>query len=399
MEYHFSEFDVIDQSDDIKPAKSHVFSKDTAAITLAFHQGVPGYAPTQLVHLHSLAKEMGIRDILVKDESTRFHLKAFKGLGGSYAMFRILCEKLGLNPETTCFNDLRQESYAEACAEMHFVTATDGNHGKGVSWAAGIFGCQASIFMPAGTVESRRQAIEEAGSGTAVITNLNYDGTVAYAARMAEEKGWILIQDTAWEGYEKYPQWISEGYLTMAQELKEQAGVLKPTHVFLQAGVGSMAGAVLDGLSDIYSDRPPVFSIVEPCAAACFYASVQAGDGRPHSIDGNPETIMAGLNCGTPSKTVWPIIRDQASFFWACDDEITRNGMRKYARPCGDDLPITAGESGAVTLGTAMAVLEHPELRKIYGITKDSVILLINTEGDTDPEDYLKVVGKKPGKG
>ena len=167
---------------------------------------------------------------------------------------------------------------------MHFVTVTDGNHEKGVSWAAGIFGCQASIFMPAGTVESRRQAIEEAGSGTAVITDLNYDGTVAYAARMAEEKGWILIQDTAWEGYEKYPQGIAEGYLTMAQEIKEQAGVLKPTHVFLQAGVGSMAGAVLDGLSDIYSDHPPVFSIVEPRVAACIYASIQAGDGRPHSI-------------------------------------------------------------------------------------------------------------------
>ena len=255
-----------------------------------------------------------VRSVLVKDESARFGLNAFKGLGGSYCMFRVLCERFGLDPETADFSSFRGETIRKACAGIEFATATDGNHGKGVSWAAGLFGCKAHVFMPKGTVEVRRRAVEEAGSASAEITDLNYDQTVQYAASLAERNGWVLIQDTSWEGYEKIPGWIIEGYLTMAEEITARMNGLLPTHIFLQAGVGSMAGGIESYFLDYGGDQRPLVTIVEPTAAACIYQSVLAGDGRAHSVAGSPETVMAGLNCGTPCGVTWPVLRDETDY-------------------------------------------------------------------------------------
>ena len=369
------------------------FSLEKAETVLRFHKSIPNYEETALASLEAAADHYEVAAILAKDESTRFGLKAFKGLGGSYCMFRILCEKFSLDPSKADYSTFLRDDIRARCSQIEFVTATDGNHGKGVSWAAKLFGCKARVFMPKGTVEERRKAIETAGSAIATITDWNYDETVRYAASFAQKNGSVLIQDTAWEGYEKYPQWIMEGYLTLAHEASVQMKGRTPTHIFLQAGVGSMAGAVEAYFLNRFRDLQPIVFIVEPSPAACIYQSILKNDGNPHSIEGNPVTIMAGLNCGTPCRSIWPILRDCSSVFCACEDSVTEMGMRAYAHPEGKDPFIISGESGAVTYGLLLTILQDKNLRKAFHINKESVILLINTEGDTDPEGYAKVIG------
>lgn len=390
-ELHFDRISVLGQ-EPVPNGDIAAFSDAKAAETLRFHRSIPVYAETRLVSMQSLAEQAQVRAVFVKDESSRFGLKAFKGLGGSYCMFRILCERFGLNPAEADYTSFLREDIRKACGEITFATATDGNHGKGVSWAAKLFGCKARVFMPKGTVEARRRAIEEAGSAIAEITEWNYDRTVRYAASLAEQNGWILIQDTAWDGYEQYPAWIIEGYLTLAAEAVSQMNGLSPTHIFLQAGVGSMAAGIEAYFINRNKENPPLVSIVEPKASACIYESALAGDGKAHTVTGNPVTIMAGLNCGTPCSTIWPILRDCSAYFCACDDAVTEQGMRAYAHPAGTDAAVVSGESGAVTYGLLLSILESDELRSLFRINKDSVVLLISTEGDTDPDGYRRVV-------
>ena len=390
-EFHFDQISVLCQ----QPAAGvdlSAFSGENAAASLRFHRSIPSYAESPLVSLDSLAENMKVRSVLVKDESARFGLKAFKGLGGSYCMFRILCERFGLNPAGTDYTTFLDEKIRKACSRITFVTATDGNHGKGVSWAAKLFGCGARVYMPRGTVEARRRAVEEAGTALAEITEWNYDRTVRYAASLAAENGWILIQDTAWAGYEQYPAWIMEGYLTMAAEIVSRMNGVLPTHIFLQAGVGSMAGCIEAFFMNHCGEKPPLATIVEPEAAACIYQSVLAGDGQAHTVAGNPSTIMAGLNCGTPCSTIWPVLRDCSAYCCACSDAVTEQGMRAYANPVGRDPAIISGESGAVTYGLLLSILREEALRSLFRIDQNSVILLISTEGDTDPEGYRRVV-------
>ena len=393
QEYRFEDLTVIEQVPDNNAPLP--FTVSDAKKPLRFHKSLPAYTETPLFLLQSAADHYGVDSIFVKDESSRFGLKAFKGLGGSYCMFRILCEKLGIDADCADYSDFQKEAVREACKKFEFATATDGNHGKGVSWAAKLFGCKAHVYMPKGTVEARRRAIEEAGSAKAVITDLNYDATVQYAAALAKEKGWILIQDTSMEGYEKYPEWIIEGYLTLADEIASQMGGRVPTHIFLQAGVGSMAGGIESYFMDFCGENKPLVSIVEPLDAACVYRSAQIGDGFLHTVTGEAETIMAGLNCGTPCGVVWPILRDCSAFYFACEDSITKRGMCSYAKPFGSDPALVSGESGAVTYGLLLSALESPDLRKLLRLDEHSVILLISTEGDTDPEGYKRITQER----
>ena len=362
-----------------------------------FHESLAGYEITPLLRLPALAKKLGVKEICVKDESGRFSLNAFKGLGGSYAMFRILCEKCGLDPGSATLQELSAGANREQIAQMEFVTCTDGNHGRGVSWAAGLFGCRAHVLMPAGTRPVRAEAIRRAGPAEVLVTDLSYDDTVLLAKEMSEKRGWILIQDTAWEGYEKIPTWIIQGYLTLASEATEQMeGLsLRPTHVFLQAGVGAMAGGVLGYLTDFYGERKPLAVVVEPEGANCIFASAETGDGAAHTVAGAAQTMMAGLNCGTPCKVTWPILRDHAEFYASCGDAVAARGMRAYASGLDGDPVIISGESGAAPLGALMDILtekELAELRAAMQLSPDSVVLLINTEGDTDPLNYRRVV-------
>ena len=364
---------------------------------LCLHRSLPSYQPTKLLSMQALAEKLGVQAIYVKDESTRFGLKAFKGLGGTYAMFRVLCERLGIDPSKADFSTFRQQEIRQAASRIVFVTATDGNHGKGISWASGLFGCRANVLMPKGSAQARAEAIRTAGPANVEITDLNYDETVAMASRLSEEKGWILIQDTAWDNYEQIPLWIIQGYLTMAGEAVkalEEADV-RPTHVFLQAGVGAMAGGVCGYLMNHYHEHPPVISIVEPETVACIRLSAAAQDGKAHSVKGDPVTIMAGLNCGTPCKITWPVLRDYVSAYFAIPDYVAAEGMRTYARPCGMDPAVVSGESGAATMGALLWLMRDEDLadaRRFLGLDEKSVILLFNTEGDTDPDGYRAIV-------
>ena len=372
---------------------------EECALARRFMQTVPGYCETPLVRLPALARELGLSGIYVKDESTRFGLNAFKGLGGMMAVFRVVCGVLRLNPRSARFEDLRAPQYRACLENITFVTATDGNHGRGVAWAANQLGCASCIYMPVGSAPSRVENIRRCGAREVIVTDLHYDDTVRLAAETAQERGWHLVQDTAFEGYETVPGWIAQGYTVLGEEALAQlreAGAA-PTHLFLQAGVGSFAGSIL-GYFAKRMGTPPKTVVVEPREVACFYESMLAGDGRPHPATGSQQTIMAGLNCAEPSLNVFPVLRDWAFAYAACPDEAAESGMRALARPLGEDRAVVSGESGAAPLGLLLALMQKEELRparEALGLDESSVVLLVSTEGDTDPENYRRIVGEK----
>lgn len=363
------------------------------------HESIPSYKPTVLVNLKDYARKSGIKALLVKDESTRFGEQAFKPLGGVYAMFRVICNELGLDYRLTSLGQLLNDrQYKEAISRMTFITTTDGNHGRGVSWASGIFGARSYVFMPRGTVPIRAENIRKAGNAKVEITDMLYDDCVKYTAKLARDNGWHLIQDTSWTGYEEVPSWIMLGYTTMVYEALTQMKALgydRPTHVFVQVGVGSMAGAVAAALKATYDDNMPKVSCVEPIEVACIFESMKAKDGKPRTSTGNNTTIMAGLNCATPCGIAWSYLRDYSDYAFAVSDDITKDGMRLLAHPVGRDPKVISGESGAVTTGLVNALLsnlEYKDMKEELDINKESVILVFSTEGDTDPENYKRII-------
>ena len=373
------------------------FSETEAQKVLRFHRQLQGYQPTYLVRLNQLAKAWGIKEVLVKDESTRFSLLAFKVLGGSYAVARLLCQKLKLGIDTVDFAYLASDEVRQRLGQITLTTATDGNHGRSIAWAAEQLGQQAVIYMPKGSAASRVEAIRSHGARVEV-TDLNYDDTVRLARRMAQEHGWHLVQDTAWEGYTEIPRWIMHGYMTMCTEAvsqMSQAGIRRPTHVFVQAGVGSMAAAVVGYLLNTFQDNPPRFIIVEPDNAACMLASAATGDGLPHTVDGELSTIMAGLACGEPSPLAWEILRDFPCCYVSCGNFVAANGIRILANPLRGDDAVEAGESGAPGIGLLDLLVNNPDFGKLkqeLEIGPDSSLLFFNTEGATDPENYREIL-------
>lgn len=380
------------------PSPPDFLKREIVDAVSQFHHTVEGYQKTPLVSLHGLAQKFGVKKIYVKDEAHRFGLNAFKGLGGVYAISSILCDKLGLDISKLSFQELKKPEHLEKIKDMVFITATDGNHGKGVTWAAKKLGCKAYVYMPKGTVESRVKAIKDLGAEEVNVTDMGYDDTVRLAYERAKENGWYMVQDTAWEGYTEVPTSIVQGYTTLVKEIVEdleQEGEV-PTHVFLQAGVGAFAGGALGYLSHIYKENLPIVSIVEPEEIACIFESAKQNDGVPHKATGSGCTIMAGLNCGEPCLVTWPILRDFPQFYFSCPDIVTEKGMRLLGNPLEGDTKIVSGESGAVSAGLLACLLEEDgeEWRKRMKLTADSVIMLISTEGATDPENYDRILSK-----
>ncbi len=362
-----------------------------------FYQTFDDYAETPLRSLPELAAYLGLAGVYVKDEAYRFGLNAFKVLGGAYAIGMVLAERLGRDLAELSFDALRSPEVKKELGELTFITATDGNHGRAVAWAAQQLGHHAVVYMPKGSSQIRLDNILATGA-EAYITEWNYDECVRHCARLAEEHSWIVIQDTAWEGYEQIPAWIMQGYATLALEAMEQLwdyGVEKPTHVFLQAGVGSFAGAVQGVFASAYGDKRPITAIVEPNKADCLFRSAAAGDGKPRHVTGELDTIMAGLACGEPNPSAWAILHDYADMFISCPDYVAANGMRILGNPLGMDKQVISGESGAVTAGALSMLMTQPELaiaKERLGLNEQSCVLLISTEGDTDPEHYRRVV-------
>lgn len=378
------------------------FTQAVADRVHAFHKQLPGYVPTELVELKELAAYWGVGNIFMKDESSRFGLRAFKVLGGSYAVARLICRELKIRLEDTPYAYLISDEVRRRISPITLTTATDGNHGRGIAWAAQQLGIKAVIYMPKGTVQSRIDNIRSHGA-TVEVTDLNYDDAVRLANSMAEKHGWHMIQDTAWEGYEEIPLWIMQGYMTMCKEALEQLidKNVQATHVFVQAGVGALAAAVLACISNKYRDNPPRFIIMEPNNVGCVFASAAAGDGKPHAVPGDHETIMAGLACGEVNTFGWPILRDRASCYICCDNYVAANGMRILANPICGDKAIEAGESGSVGIGVVELLTTNSafaEIKDRLKIGADSRILLFNTEGATDPVNYRDILwhGKYP---
>lgn len=370
------------------------FSEEISRKVQHFHESFPGYTPTPLQSLPALASKLGVSSLWVKDESRRFDLNAFKVLGGSYAIGSCIADLLETDIEDLTYEMLLSEKVHEKIKDVTFITATDGNHGRGVAWTANRLGAHCVVYMPRGTAPERLENIQKLGAD-ASITDLVYDDAVRKAKADAEKNGWILIQDTAWEGYEETPLRIMQGYTTLGAEISAQLGALRPTHLFLQAGVGSMAAAVTAFFTEIYGSCRPEIIIVEPEDADCLYQTALANDGKLHFTEGGMQSIMAGLCCGEPCPPAWDILRDHADHFISMPDFIAAQGMRILGNPLPGDPVITSGESGASAFGLAMELLRNPALRSLkeqLHITADSRLLFISTEGDTDRENYRRIL-------
>lgn len=369
------------------------FSIEEAAKARAFHSTFPQYQATPLVSLRQLAETLGVNSIYLKDESKRFGLNAFKVLGASYAIANEISKRIGKEITELSAENILSKETKEKIGDITFVTATDGNHGRGVAWTANKLGQKSVVYMPKGSALERLENIRAEGA-EAEITDMNYDDAVRMAQKMAEEEGWIMVQDTAWEGYENIPKWIMQGYTTMGHEIMEQIPE-KPTHIFLQAGVGSMAGAITGFFSNLYKEDKPMIVIVEPAKADCLFQTAKADDGKLHNVTGDMDTIMAGLACGEPCTIGWDVLKGYADAFIRCPEYAAADGMRILASPVKGDTAVTAGESGAAAFGCMANILMDADLaewKRLLKLDEDAKILCISTEGDTDKKNYQNVV-------
>ncbi len=370
-----------------------VMALSEVARARAFHQSFPMYKETPLAGLAKLAEHLGVAEVHIKDESYRFGLNAFKVLGGSFSMARHIAEQVGKDIEEVDFAYLTSDKLREEFGQATFFTATDGNHGRGVAWAANRLGQKSVVYMPKGSQQVRLENIRKEGA-TATIEDANYDECVRIANAAAQATpGGVMVQDTAWDGYEKIPAWIMQGYGTMASEAAEQLGK-RPTHIFVQAGVGSLAGAVQGYFQNLYPENPPVVVVVEAEEAACLYKSAVAADGKIRIVDGDMPTIMAGLACGEPNTISFDILKNHTKFFVSCPNWVSALGMRILGAPMAGDPRVISGESGAVGIGLLWTVMQneaYADFRKALGLDENSTVLMFSTEGDTDPDNYRKV--------
>ena len=382
-------------------AVSQLLPPDISKVTRRFHAQIPGYQITPLKSLPNLAQYLGLGSIWVKDESQRMRLNAFKSLGGSFAIYQFICQHLGV--AELSYNELMSDVIREKLGDLTFTSATDGNHGKGLAWATQKLRFPCVIYVHKDTSQARIDAIAEFGAEVRVV-NGNYDDAVRQCNVDAQANGWQVISDTSWPGYEEIPAWVMQGYTTLLAETQEQfaaQGIVKPTHIFVQAGVGAFAAATLGFYHRLFGLDAPISAVVEPATAACLYHSAQIGDGKPHNVHGNLQTIMAGLACGEPSPLAWQTLWDCADVFMASPDYVAAKGMRMYGVPLKGDPTIISGESGAVTLGAITFLMQHEKyrpLRERLQLDENSIVLFINTEGNTDPEYFRHVVweGRHP---
>lgn len=361
----------------------------------SFHSTFPNYKPTPLIELKGLSNHLGLKNIWIKDESHRFGLNAFKVLGASYAVVKYLTEFFGMKNVQATYTVLNDSPFRNRARNITLVTATDGNHGRGVAWTAQQIGCKSVIYMPKGTTQSRFENIKSHGADVTIIDG-SYDDAVKLAKENSEKYGWLLVQDSSWNGYEKIPLMIMQGYLTIIREIFDVLKDEVPTHLFVQCGVGSLPAAVLAFLLNYFKDKKPGFVVVEPDDAACIYESTRLSS--IVTLTNEMNTIMAGLACGTPSKMAYDILTAHVDFFVKCSDDITIKGMQILGRQEFGDPKIISGESGAVTTGLLYYLLNDHKFGSLCDelkLNNESKVLLISTEGDTDPVMYRKILGRE----
>ncbi|MGF6158240.1 diaminopropionate ammonia-lyase [Ensifer sp. KUDG1] len=353
----------------------------------------PDHRPTPLQALPALADELGIAGVFIKDEGHRLGLGSFKALGGSYAVIRLVLEeaerRLGRSVD---LDDLEKPEVRAIATALTFGCATDGNHGRSVAMGARLVGAKSVIFVHGGVSEKRIEAIAAYGAEIVRVAG-TYDDSVREAARVCDENGWTVVSDTTWPGYEYIPGLVMQGYTALLNEALRQMEE-PPTHVFVQAGVGGIAAATAGHLALRYGAQRPRFVVVDPARAACLYESVRAG--HPVKVAHGEATIMAMLECYEPSLVAWRILSRVADAFMTVDEEDAVSVMNRLARPAGSDPAIVSGESGGVGLAGLLSVARDPALRDALGLTAQSRVFVINTEGATDPERYAALVGLSP---
>lgn len=347
-------------------AERAILSRAGAAVAQSHISAWTGYAPTPLIDLPAIAGACGVARVVIKDEGKRFGLKSFKALGGAYAVERLAAAKGVDGLVVTC--------------------ATDGNHGRAVAWGARRVGAKAVIYVHEGVSQGRADAIAAYGADV-VRAGATYDDSVRLSADAAADHDWHIVSDTSWPGYEDVPKDVMQGYAVIAMEV-EAAGY-RPSHVFVQGGVGGLAAGVLSWRWETFGAARPVMTVVEPEKADCLYRSAEAG--RPMIAPGDLDTVMAGLACGEPSLLAWALLSKGADAFMTIPDTDAVACMRRLA-----ELGIVIGESGVAGLAGLVAASSDEAARSALGLRTDSTILLYGTEGATDPALYEQIVGRSP---
>lgn len=378
---------------DIASTDAANFTESAMARVERFLARRSDHRETQLRSLPSLAQKSGVSALYVKDESTRLSLGSFKALGGAYAVVDLVlgeAEKAMGRPVD--FDEMDSDAVRKIAGTITVGCATDGNHGKSVAAGAQLIGANAVIFVHSGVTDERVNAIAACGASIVRVEG-TYDDSVAESDRVCREKGWRLVSDTSWPGYETIPAVVMQGYTAMLRETMRALPEI-PTHVFVQAGVGGLAAAVAGYFSVVYGSERPTLIVVEPDRAACLFESAVAG--KAIKIKHGEPTIMAMLECYEPSMVAWRIIERTVDAFETIPEELAEQAMRTLANPLAGDPPIVAGESGAAGLAGFMAVLSEPGMAQQLDISARSRILLFNTEYATDRSRYAAIVGRNP---
>lgn len=379
-----------------------MFPVEIAREARKFHRQIPGYRMTPLVAMPNLAHMLGLGGIYIKNEALRLELNSFKVMGGSFAIYQFIKKLLNEDKELT-FEYLTSKECHDRVGDIVFCSATDGNHGRGLAWASHMLGHKCKIYVHSETSQARIDAIKKYGAEVTRVKG-NYDDAVRQAAEDAKANGWYVISDTSWPGYSEIPTWIMQGYTSMLLEAQEQfagMGIQKPTHVIVQAGVGALAASVVGFYTALFPNDPPLFVVVEPEKAACVYESIKAGDNNCHSVKGDLDTIMAGLACGDPSPIAFDILNNNADIFMKVPDYVAARGMRILSCPLKGDPFVISGESGAVPLGALYSLLtenEDSKLKEVLNLNEDSLVFMVNTEGNTDPMQFRQIIwdGRNP---
>lgn len=351
----------------------------------------PAYAVTPMHSLASMAETVDVKSIWYKDESQRFGLKSFKALGGAYAVARqlqqALEQRIGSRPTIA---ELLEGRWKSEVAELVVSCATDGNHGRSVAWGAQMFGCGCVIYIHRDVSEGRKQAME-AFDAEVIRIRGNYDDSVRQAAADAIAEDRIIVSDTSYPGYMEIPKDVALGYTVMLSEIVEQLNGDIPTHVFVQGGVGGLASAISGYFWDLWGDKRPRLVVVEPEQANCLQLSAKAGE--PVVVEGGLETLMAGLACGEVSALGWQILATGADDFMTLSEEAVPATMRLLAKGYQQDPAIEAGESAVPGLAAALLARNSEQFAEALGLNAASKVLVIGTEGATDPELYQQLVG------
>jgi diaminopropionate ammonia-lyase len=370
--------------------QNEILNDEAFAAASATISAWPGYEKTPLVALAGLAAEIGVASLHYKDEGGRFGLGSFKALGGAYAVARLLQrqveESLG---QPIPMAEIISKSHAEIVSGITVCCATDGNHGRSVAWGAQTFGCRCVIFIHATVSDGRRDAIAQYGAEVRRCPG-NYDESVREAQATATREGWFVVSDTSYEGYMEVPKDVMQGYELMGAEAFDQVG-MTPTHIFLQTGVGGMAAAVASQAKRRWGADRPIIVLADPDRAACWLDSLMTG--RPTAVEGDLDTLMAGLACGEVSALAWEILKDHGDAAMAVPDDAAVEIMRRLANPVAGDVPIVAGESAVAGIVALVAAMEDAEAKALLGLDSGSRVLVFGTEGDTDPELYRELVG------